>query len=504
LIRDITERHEIDRMKSEFISVVSHEIRTPLTSLRGSLGLLQGGVAGDMKPEGMQLLDIAVNNSERLIRLINDILDLEKIESGTMELRMARVSVRKLVTRSLEEMQGLASDNGVTIEADVETVEVMADGDTIVQVLTNLLSNAIKFSDPGETVSVAARREGGRVKVSVSDHGRGIPADMVGMIFDKFKQVDSSDTREKGGTGLGLPISRAIIEQHGGKIWAESEMGKGSVFHFTLQGSEIKEAVSSALGAGGGKSRPPVLICDDDPDFVRYVRTIIEQEEYATATASSAEEALEYLKNNDVSLLLLDVHLPGMSGIELEGRLRAAPETADLPVIIVSGDEPSDEPGVAGPVIIDWLTKPIDVEKLMRGLRDFIGGENSPDVLVVDDDEQLLTVLSRQIGNLGTLVRTATSGRLAVQMCREKMPDLIILDIVMDDGDGFYVIDALREEIEKSGVPIIVFSASELTGEQRRRVSVGSTLFLTKSKITDVQLGERVVDLLNGLLSGPA
>lgn len=503
VIRDITERFEIDQMKSEFISVVSHEIRTPLTSLRGSLGLLQGGVAGDMKPEGAQLLDIAVSNSERLIRLINDILDLEKIESGTMELRMARVSVGELVTRSLEEMQGLASENGVVMEQDVEAADVLADGDTIVQVLTNLLSNAIKFSDPGKTVSVGARKEGSWLKVSVKDHGRGIPSDMVGSIFDKFKQVDSSDSREKGGTGLGLAISKAIVEQHGGKIWAESEVGKGSIFCFTLQEPDKKEDVSSLPGEGGEKPRPPVLICDDDPDFVRYVQTIVEYEEYTTATVSSAEEALEYLEKNEVSLLLLDVHLPGMSGLELERRLRAAPATTDLPIIIVSVDEPSEEPGAAGPVIIDWFTKPIDVEKLLCSLENYIGQGKSPDVLVVDDDEQLLTVLSRQIGNLGTSVRSARSGRQAVQMFREKMPDLIILDIVMDDGDGFYVIDTLRDEIEKSGLPVVVFSAEEMTGEQRRRVSVGSTLFLTKSKTTNAQLEKRVADLLNGLLSGP-
>lgn len=504
VIRDITERFEIDQMKSEFISVVSHEIRTPLTSLRGSLGLLQGGVAGDINPEGAQLLDIAVNNSERLIRLINDILDLEKIESGTMELRMARVSVGEIVTRSLEEMQGLASENGVTIEQDVEAADVMADGDTIVQVLTNLLSNAIKFSDVGKTVLVTARKEGGRVKVSVKDHGRGIPSDMVGSIFDKFKQVDSSDSREKGGTGLGLAISRAIVEQHDGKIWAESEIGMGSVFCFTLQGPEIKEAVSPVLGVDGGKPRPPVLICDDDPAFVRYVRTIIEHEEYTAATASSAEEALEYLEKNEVSLLLLDIHLPGMSGLEFERRLRTAPVTADLPIIIVSVEEPFEELGVAGPVIIDWFTKPIDVGKFLDSLGSYLGQGKTPDILVVDDDEELLAVLSHQIGNLGALVRSARSGRQAVQMFREKMPALIILDIVMDDGDGFYVIDVLREEIEKSEVPIIVFSAEEMTGEQRRRASVGSTLFLTKSKTTNVQLEERVADLLNGLLSSPS
>ncbi len=255
VVRDITERYEIDRMKNEFISVVSHEIRTPLTSIRGSLGLLTGGVVGDLKPQGAELLTIAVNNTDRLIRLINDILDLEKIESGNMELHIAAHPVEELVERASAEMRGLAENQGIAIEIGAQSCLVNADGDAVVQVLTNLLSNAIKFSGSGSRVTVGARRLEEEAEIRVTDRGRGIPPEAVESVFEKFKQVDSSDSREKGGTGLGLAICKAIVDQHGGRIWVESEVGAGSTFFFTLPLAAPAPAAQSGEGGGFGAPR---------------------------------------------------------------------------------------------------------------------------------------------------------------------------------------------------------------------------------------------------------
>lgn len=234
MLEDITRRKEAERVKDEFVSVVGHELRTPLTSIRGSLGLLEGGVMGELPEEASQMLTTAVANTDRLVRLINDILDIERIDSGHADLALEPVAAAGLVEQSIQVVQAVADEAGVEILAGCGEVEVAADPDRIVQTLTNLIGNAIKFSERGARVEVKVEREGDHAVFSVGDSGRGIPHDQLGTIFERFTQVDASDAREKGGTGLGLAIARSIVEHHGGRIWAESEAGVGTIFRFTL------------------------------------------------------------------------------------------------------------------------------------------------------------------------------------------------------------------------------------------------------------------------------
>ncbi len=234
VFRDVSERHRLDRMKDEFVSIVSHELRTPLTSIRGSLGLLASGVLGPLPAKGRRMLEIAVQNTDRLARLINDILDLERINSGRIEIDSQPMSAGDLMARAGEEMSGMAVLAGVELVLTPTEIPVLADCDRILQTLTNLLSNAIKFSLHGGTVHLSAELRGAKVLFKVSDQGRGIPADKLESVFERFEQADSSDSREKGGTGLGLAICRSIVAQHGGRIWVESEPGRGSTFLFTL------------------------------------------------------------------------------------------------------------------------------------------------------------------------------------------------------------------------------------------------------------------------------
>ncbi len=234
MLADVTARKEAERVKDEFVSVVGHELRTPLTSIRGSLGLLEGGVMGALPPEAAQMLSTAVANTDRLVRLINDILDIERIDSGQAGVEMAPVAAAELVEQSIQVVASVAEEAGIEIGAEVERLTVAADSDRVVQVLINLIGNAVKFSERGSTVTVGAGRDGEHALFSVSDSGRGIPADHLDSIFDRFSQVDASDAREKGGTGLGLAIARSIVEHHGGRIWAESCEGEGTTFRFTL------------------------------------------------------------------------------------------------------------------------------------------------------------------------------------------------------------------------------------------------------------------------------
>jgi signal transduction histidine kinase len=232
---DITARKAMDRMKDEFISIVSHELRTPLTGIRGSLGLLAGGVLGPVSPQAQRMLDIAVSNTDRLIRLVSDMLDLERMQSNRAELQKVRCDLGDLLQQATDVMRPQAERAGVGLDVDPLAVSVQVDPDRVVQVLTNLLSNAIKFSSAGTRVCVSAEPVGGgRVRVDVRDQGRGIPAEQLEHIFERFRQVDASDSRAKGGSGLGLAICRMIVEQHGGRIWAQSTPGQGSTLSFEL------------------------------------------------------------------------------------------------------------------------------------------------------------------------------------------------------------------------------------------------------------------------------
>ena len=234
IFRDITARLEIEKMKDEFVSTVSHELRTPLTSIRGALGLLTAGVLNAEPAKARRMLEIAVANTDRLIRLINDILDIERIESGRVKLEKRSCPTASLMVQAMNSVREVADRAGVKLELFPISTSVLADPDRVVQALTNLLGNAIKFSPSSSTVTLRATPQQSEMLFEVKDQGRGIPADKLGVIFERFQQVDASDGREKGGTGLGLAICRSIVDQHGGRIWAESELGKGSSFYFTL------------------------------------------------------------------------------------------------------------------------------------------------------------------------------------------------------------------------------------------------------------------------------
>ncbi len=238
IVRDVSERKVVEKQVSEFYSTVSHELRTPLTSIRGALGLVENGIMGEVSPEVLELVTVARSNSDRLIRLINDILDLRKMEAGKFELRLIEVDVKELVEKTLAEIKGFADEKDISMTSEVIGTDIiLVDGDRMIQVLTNLISNAIKFSDAGKSVHVGvSRTSANTVRFAITDQGAGIPADDIHKLFGIFQQLDSSDTRPKEGSGLGLAISKAIVERHGGTIGVDSVFGDGCTFWFELLG----------------------------------------------------------------------------------------------------------------------------------------------------------------------------------------------------------------------------------------------------------------------------
>ncbi|MDX2271174.1 MAG: PAS domain S-box protein, partial [Cyanobacteriota bacterium] len=234
MVRDVTQQRELERMKREFIAIISHEIRTPLSSIRGALGLVATGVLDDDPQMAKEMLGIANNNIERLVRLVNDVLALSRLESGQVELKKQRCEAATLVQQAFSVVQNLAAANQVALRSSPGTIQVWADPDWLVQVLVNLINNAVKFSPAETTVTVHVEPQPQQVLFQVTDQGRGIPSEKLETIFGQFQQVNMSDSRQKGGTGLGLSICRLIVQLHGGRIWAESEFGRGSKFYFTL------------------------------------------------------------------------------------------------------------------------------------------------------------------------------------------------------------------------------------------------------------------------------
>jgi PAS domain S-box-containing protein len=324
---DITERREVERLKDEFVSVVGHELRTPLTSIRGSLGLVSGGVLGELEPEAKRMVDIAVTNSDRLVRLINDILDIERIESGRVEMSRRLTNAEELMAQAAQTMVGLAGDQHVELLVEPVDEALWADPDRILQTLMNLLSNAIKFSPEGGTVVLGATRVNGEVRFEVRDEGRGIPPDKLDSVFERFGQVDASDSRDKGGTGLGLPIARSIVEHHGGRMWVESEVGKGTTFHFTLP---TVTATTSDEDTGD----PLALVVEDDADLAKVLAAALTAEGLHAWTAPGASEAVRLLSKRRPDAIVLDLVLPDGDGAELVAWMRTQPGLADVPLAV--------------------------------------------------------------------------------------------------------------------------------------------------------------------------
>ena len=484
-------------MKDEFVSVVSHELRTPLTSIRGSLGLLAGGAVGDIPENGRRMVEIAVENTDRLIRLINDILDIERIESGAVVLHQEQCRVTDLVAESLRVVVPVARAADVEVGLAKIEGDVWADADRIVQTLTNLLSNAVKFSPPGGVVTLTAAEVDGFVEFSVADEGRGIPADKLETIFGRFQQVDASDSRLKGGTGLGLAISRSIVEQHGGRIWAESEEGQGATFRFTVPAIERSEDDPlAAVGEG-----PLVLVCDDDPSLLEVARMLLSTHGYRALVAQSGAEAVRLAVSERPAVIILDLYMPSMDGWQTVEALKADPATADIPVLVLSVLDADDGAGL-GELVERWITKPVgDSDALLEAVAELVDGDqHRPRVLVVEDDEDLARVLAASLEQRGLRVLVAPTAAAATRLSRTFLPDLIVLDIVLPDGDGFAVVEQLRDDGRLSAVPLVVYTARELSATDRERLTLGETEVLFKSRVTPEAFERKVLALLDGAL----
>jgi PAS domain S-box-containing protein len=460
VVVDISERKRTDRLKDEFVSTVSHELRTPLTSISGSLGLLIGGAAGKLAEPATRLLTIAQTNSQRLIRLINDILDIEKMESGQIVFHFKRVDARALVEQAIEANRGYADGFKVRLLLDpgAPAAEVYADADRLAQVVTNLLSNAIKFSPADGEVAVAIDKRGEMVRISVRDHGPGIPPDFKPRVFEKFAQADATDARQKGGTGLGLSIVQQIVARLGGKVGFDDAQGGGTVFHVDLPG--IGQVTGREVDSEAKPGAPRVLLCEDDPDTAIVLRDGLRNFGFATDFAHTRADAILRATQTPYGAILVDLELGDGDGPNLIRELRREPPIDNTPIIAMTADG-----GQHGDALnlsaegLDCLDKPVDVDRLAQLLdRVALSRANGrPHILHVDDDPEVLEAVAQalepaaavtSVGSLAEARRVLAAGHF----------DLAVLDIALGAQSGLDLLPDLRSSKGRA-IPVIIFSA---------------------------------------------
>lgn len=490
--RDISQRYALDRMKDEFVSTVSHELRTPLTSIRGALGLLSSGMLGVINEKAANLLRIALSNSERLVRLINDILDLERTQSGREPLAFRPMQLGEIVRQAIDGVQPMADEAGVLLIHDKTQVEIMADADRLLQVVTNLLSNAIKFSPPNSAISVMLRSGASGVTLSVIDQGRGIPADKLEAIFGRFQQVDASDSRQKGGSGLGLAICRAIVLQHSGRIWAERNPVRGSTFRVFLPYQPV--AAKTEESASSPATHGAVLVADTHGTTRPLIADQLARFGYRVVEATTVDQAVA-VSHDGVSAVVLDTTIDGINGWEILPLLRREEPEARTPVVLLGVANPQ-QPVEQRSKTDRLFPRPTDDSLLEELARVLCSPGEQARFLVVEDDPDLGQVIGEIFARETISVRVAHTRQSALDECLTFQPHMIVLDIGMPNGDGFNVVDWLRQHEDLNRVPLVAYSAHGLTQAERMQLVLGLSHFLAKASVEPEQLEALVLTML--------
>ena len=495
-----------NRAKSAFLANMSHELRTPMNAIIGYSEML----AEEAEEEGLDgmIPDLAKISAagKHLLALINDILDLSKIEAGRVDLYLERFDLRQMLDEAVTTVSPLIAKNGNRMVTEfVDGLgQMRADLTKLRQAIFNLLSNAAKFTQEGTiTLSAERQRRGDRdwILLSVTDTGIGIEADKLEHVFEEFSQADESTSRNFGGTGLGLPISRRFCQMMGGDIAVTSELGRGSTFSVELPAAvdaleaakavtEIDEATARSIPEG----IHPVLVIDDDPDSRDLLRRTLEADGYTVATAASGQEGLELARTLAPALITLDVMMPGMDGWAVLQQLKDDPALAGIPVMMVTISSEKEMGYTLGAV--EHLTKPVDRETLRRLANQYAPPNGGGHALVVDDDESIRSLFHRVLDEGGWSVAEAINGSEALDRVGDRSPDIVLLDLMMPVMDGFEFLLEFRSRPECVSIPVIVVTAKDLSEDDRNRLAGGVERIVEKGALTAVELVEHVRSLV--------
>jgi len=494
---------ESSRLKSQFLSNMSHELRTPLNSINALSRVLMMQAKDKLTTEENEYLEIVERNGKRLLSLINDILDLSKIEAGKMELQTKTVSLPALLSQVTDNIRPLAKQKKITLEliASDSPVEIETDEHRLHQVLTNVIGNAVKFTESGG-VYVSVYADSKTAHIRVEDTGIGISEVVLPHIFEEFRQADGSTSRSYEGTGLGLSIAKKLVQVLHGDITIESTLGKGSVFTVSVpvqwEGQVEPEDVPwNAANISTALNRI-ILVVDDDPGIVQQISAALEAGGYHPIGTTSGIEALKLAQKFKPYAITLDIIMPDLDGWEVLQKLKNNPETSHIPVIVISVSDDKQTSFALGAV--GYVAKPINRQLLIREIRKL--SPSPVTIMVVDDNpidrKQVHDIL--QLENLDDI--QADSGMQCLEMLRYHQPDVLVLDLMMPDMDGFQVLEEIRKKPETRDLPVIVVTAKDLTAQDKEQLTGKVAAVLNKSVITPVKIYEeirRILDQLPGI-----
>jgi signal transduction histidine kinase/CheY-like chemotaxis protein len=485
--------------KSQFLSNMSHELRTPLNAIIGLTEMMYTNPARFGTEKATEPLRRVNRAGNHLLGLINQVLDLSKIEAGKLELSPESVNLASLIDEVIGTARQLAEQNKnrLVVESQENLGSLTVDPMRLRQILLNLLSNACKFTKQGEVMLRARKVVDGRnwIEIAVADTGIGMTPEQQAKLFEEFTQADSSTARQYGGTGLGLAITRKLARMMGGDVTVTSQPGKGSVFTVRLPGSAEPLANKSTDADGNPPSTDFVLVIDDDATARELISDHLKAEGFSVVTAVGGLEGLKFAKELRPTAITLDVMMPDLDGWSVLAALRQDPELAEIPVImitIVDEHRRGIALGAAG-----YLTKPIDRERLHRLIRRFRASARPTRVLLIEDDA---VQRERMLGWLEPpqwIVREAANGREALNLLQEAKPDVILLDLMMPEMDGFAVVAALQREAGWRDIPVIVITSLDLDAKDRERLNSGVQSVLVKEKFRPEDLVERIRRLVH-------
>jgi PAS domain S-box-containing protein len=486
VVRDISREAEVERLKNEFISTVSHELRTPMTSIKGYTDLLVSERMGELSEQQRHFVGVIKNNADRLTALVNDILDISRIETGRLKLQMEPLDLCALIEGVVDNFEGQMVEKSLQLTLDLPTSlpPVRGDKDRVIQILENLTSNAWKYTPEGGKVTIQAKASDGSAQVDVIDTGIGIEEKDLPHIFDRFYRTEQAEVQALDGSGLGLSIVRMFVQLLGGKIWAKSEVDKGSIFSFTLP-LAVDTTVPSSTGVDA--TGPKVLVVDDDEHIVQLLRHQLEMDGYRVLTAQRGEDVLGLARGEQPALITLDVLLNGMDGFEVLEQLKEDPVTSSIPVIVVSVVPDAETRGLALGAA-GYIGKPFEESQVLSRVQQVLSpldsgeGDQLNRVLVVDDDSDIVDWLKVALTNSGFAVQGAYNGHEALALAREDSPDLILLDLKMPDMDGYEVIRRLRGQKSTRDIPVIVITGISIDDDfdQVEILGMGVEHLLTK------------------------
>jgi signal transduction histidine kinase/CheY-like chemotaxis protein/HAMP domain-containing protein len=486
---------EANQAKSRFLANMSHELRTPLNAIIGYSEILQEDAADKGDKAQVDDLQKIENSGRHLLGLINNILDLSKIEAGKMDVFIEPVDIQVLLDEVLSIVKPLAAKNEnvieVTCPADVGSFR--SDQTKVKQCLLNLLSNANKFTSKGTLALTVARDGGSQVTFCVSDTGVGMTEKQLGQLFQAFSQADATTAQRFGGTGLGLAITKHFCTMLGGDVTVESTPGEGSTFTIRLPDQGVAPAAteSPVLAAAPADGRATVLVVDDDAAVRSLLAKTLEKEGYRVISAGNGVEALMLAREHRPQAITLDVLMPQMDGWAVLKALKADVDLCNIPVIVVTV---LNERGMAIPLgAADFVTKPVDRQRLAAILRDHCAGPSGASILVVEDDLPTLDTLCRSLASMGYVAHTALNGQEGLDwLADHPAPSLILLDLMMPEMDGFEFLRELRKRPAVADIPVIVVTAKELTVEDVRILSGQTERIIAKDQAYLTELAAAV------------